>query len=577
MRNSIYIILIPLVIGACATSKTQSSKEKESQNSVLNYEQQSQVIKMLFDGEKAELKGNATKAISYYRECVEIDPNNPIGYFKLATVYHSMGNYPFAVSRINEAIRIDPNNKWYYLLLTQSYLAMSDFPKATESIKKVIELEPDNIEYQLELVELYAQQNKFDKAIQTLDEVEKRYGSNPEFNIRKQEFYMSNGQSDKAIETCKLLIQQYPDQPNFYGLLAILYESIGDKENEFLMYKKLVELDPENGLAHLKLSGIYQERENKEMSEAEMKEVFKSRDLDIEVKVNVLTQYYEKLQFDNTIWPYVEELLINMELANPNDARTYSVYSDFLTLQQSYEPAREYLLKSLEIKQDRFLVWNQLILLDSQLADWKAMAEHSEEALSLFPSNPALYYYQGIAYFQLKQYDDAIEILETGKMIIFKSESGIVDFYILLGDSYNAIKKYNKSDENYELALKVNPDNPYVLNNFAYYLSLRKDKLERAEKMAKRAVELEPNQYNYQDTYGWVLFQAGKYEEAVFWLNSAVNNGGRVNGEIVEHLGDALYKTGKSDEALEKWKEAKQIGDASALIDEKIRTASYVE
>ena len=420
MRNSLYILLIPLIIGACAGTKTQSSKDKTSESTGLSYEKQSQLIKMLFDGEKAELKGNANKAISYYRECIELDPNNPIGYFKLATVYYSMGNIPFAVSRINEAIRIDPNNKWYYLLLARCNIAMSDFSKATYAIEKVIELEPENIEYQLELVELYAQQNKFDKAIQTLDEVEKRYGSNPEFNIRKQEFYMANGQPDKAIETCKLLIEQYPDQPNFYGLLAILYESTGDKENEFLMYSKLVELDPENGLAHLKLSDIYQERGNREMSEIEMKEVFKSRDLDIEVKIKVLTQYYEKLQFDNSIWPYVQELLVNMELANPNDPRTYSVYGDFLALHKSFDLARDYLLKSLELAQDRFLVWNQLIILDSQLADWNSMSVHSEEALSLFPSNPALYYYQGIALFQLKQYDDAIEILETGKMIIFK-------------------------------------------------------------------------------------------------------------------------------------------------------------
>jgi len=162
-------------------------------------------------------------------------------------------------------------------------------------------------------------------------------------------------------------------------------------------------------------------------------------------------------------------------------------------------------------------------------------------------------------------------------MTIFKSEAGLVDFYVLLGDTYNAIGNFVKSDENYDLALAANPNNAYVLNNFAYYLSLRKEKLDQAEKMAQMAVELEPEQYNYQDTYGWVLFQAEKYEEAAKWLKLAVNNGGDINGEIIEHYGDALFKTGDVDEALKQWKRAKQVGAASELIDEKINNGSYIE
>ena len=116
-----------------------------------------------------------------------------------------------------------------------------------------------------------------------------------------------------------------------------------------------------------------------------------------------------------------------------------------------------------------------------------------------------------------------------------------------------------------------------MLNNYAYYLSLRKDKLEKAAEMAKRAVELEPDQYNYQDTYGWVLFQKGDYAEAVKWLEKAVNNGGRVNGEIIEHYGDALYKSGRESEAIEQWKQAKEVGDASDLIDKKLEGGTYIE
>jgi tetratricopeptide (TPR) repeat protein len=253
------------------------------------------------------------------------------------------------------------------------------------------------------------------------------------------------------------------------------------------------------------------------------------------------------------------------------------VISDFHSLKSNYILAREYLLTSLELQKDRFQVWNQLIIIDSELLDWQAMVDHSELALELFPSNPALYYYLGIGYFQLGELEEAMEILEMGRMMIFKSESGLVDFYVLLGDTYNGLENYKKSDENYELALEANPDNAYVLNNYAYYLSLRKDKLELASEMAKKAVELEPDQYNYQDTYGWVLFRMEKFEEAANWLKLAVDNGGYINGEIIEHYGDALYNDGDVENALIQWKRAKEVGDTSDLIDEKIRMKTYIE
>lgn len=577
MIRIIGIALLALVVGGCAGTKSSTSKEGKGTESGLSYDDQSRVIKLIFDGEKAELKGNAAKAISNYRECVEVDPESAVCYFKLATVYFSQGSYQIASTKIQQAIDIDQSNKWYYLLQTRCFLALGEDELATESFKKVVDLEPDNIEYQLELVELYAQRGNFDKAIELLNEIEKKHGFNAEFSIRKQDFYMANGQPEKAIENCKKLIEQFPDQPNYYGLLALLYENVGNKEKEFEAYQTLVKLDPENGLAHLKLSYIYQEREERTLSEQEMALAFISEDLEIDIKIGVLTQYYEKLSRDTTYWPHVEVLLTNLEIANPNDSRTYSVISDFYSQREDYSKARDYLLASIELQKDRFQVWNQLILIDSELQDWTGMVEHSDKALELFPSNPALYYYQGISYVQLGEFEEAIEILETGKLMIFRSESGLVDFYVLLGDAYNGINNYKKSDENYDLALEANPNNAYVLNNYAYYLSIRKDKLKLAETMAQKAVELEPNQYNYQDTYGWVLFQLGKFEEAATWLKLAVNNGGDVNGEIIEHYGDALYKLGKKDEAMQMWKKAQQVGEASERIDEKVQKGIYIE
>lgn len=568
--NKIITVLILLIFVASPTYSQKKKKNKKGKAEVVEVDR-NRVIHLIFEGEREELLENYVKAASYYQECINIDPENSVCLYKLATVYNIRGNYSGSVNLIKRAIVIDPGNKWYYLLLSHDYIALGDLNNATLTFEKAIEFDPYKPEYQLELAELYAQQGKFKEAIVLLNNFESLHGINPEINIRKQNFYVQDGQIDKAIEECIILINNFPEEPNYYGLLAELYLQNNDKPNAFKAFEDLLEIDPENGLAHFSLSNYYRQNGDIENANKEMLLAFESKNLEIGTKLNVLIHYTEVLANDPSEWPYVMKLLDALEASNPNDARTYAMISDFYYNQGETEKARTYTYRSLELQKDKFQVWNQLIIMDSELQDWNAMVKDGNDALELFPSNPAFYYFLGIAYMQIEDYDNAIEILETGKMMIFKNENGLVDFQTLLGDVYNSAGQYDKSAENYDKVLKAQPDNAYVLNNYSYYLSLRKENLEKAKKMAKKAVDLEPDQYNYQDTYGWVLYQNSEYQEAAHWLEKAVDNGGSINGEILEHYGDALFMMGNTEKAVEIWKMAAKVGDASEWIEAKIK------
>ena len=567
---SIITLLLLVVVVAAPVFSQKKKKKKKGKTEHVEVDK-NRVLKLVFDGERQELLGNPVKAASYYQECINIDPENSVCLFKLASVYNIRGNYNGSVNLVKRAITIDPSNKWYLLLLSNNYIALGDLNNATLSFEKAIELDPFKPEYRLELAELYAQQGKFKEAIALLDEFEERRGIHPEINIRKQNFYVRNGQTNKAIEECKILIEAFPEEANYYGLLAELFIQNNDHENALKAFNDLLEIDPENGLAHYSLANYYRQNDEIEKTEAELLLAVGSKDLELETKLVILNYYTDVLVDDPSKGPYTKKLFDAFEKANPNNARAYAAIGDFYYKQGEPVKARGYIYKSLELEKDKFQVWNQLIIIDSELQDWEAMVKDGEAALELFPSNPAFYYFLGIGYMQNEDYENAIEVLETGKMMIFKNEGGLVDFQTLLGDVYNSAGQYKKSAEYYEKVLKIQPDNIYVLNNYAYYLSLRKENLDKAKKMAKRAVELEPDQYNYQDTYGWVLYKNGDYEEAAIWLEKSVNSGGSVNGEILEHYGDALFMIGKKEKALEIWKMAKSVGDASELIDIKIK------
>jgi len=171
-----------------------------------------------------------------------------------------------------------------------------------------------------------------------------------------------------------------------------------------------------------------------------------------------------------------------------------------------------------------------------------------------------------------------IRDLETGIKYVVRNDLLLAEFYNYLGDAYHQTGQDEKAFEAYDASLKIKPDNSIVLNNYAYYLSLRGDQLDRAKKMALKANELDPGNSSNQDTYGWVLYKLGEYEEALEWIGKSIENHKVDNAEVLEHYGDVLYKLGRTEEALEYWKRALKAGKGgSELLEKKVNEGKLYE
>jgi len=116
-----------------------------------------------------------------------------------------------------------------------------------------------------------------------------------------------------------------------------------------------------------------------------------------------------------------------------------------------------------------------------------------------------------------------------------------------------------------------------VMNNWAYYLSLRNENLDKAEKMGRKANQLVKDNSSYEDTYAWVLYKQKQYEEAKKWIEKALEHGGEKNGVILEHYGDLFFQLGQTEKAFEYWKKAKAAGKHSDLLDKKIADKKMYE
>lgn len=191
----------------------------------------------------------------------------------------------------------------------------------------------------------------------------------------------------------------------------------------------------------------------------------------------------------------------------------------------------------------------------------------------------AFYYYQGIAYYQLKDIDHALEAFKNGISVINEdSPTEIVsDFYSVMGDLLFQKNQEKEAFAAYDSCLQWKADNIGCLNNYAYYLSLKGIRLKEAEEMSYKTVKAEPENATYLDTYAWILFMEGRYAEAKVYIEQALQSNPDVDGVVKEHAGDIFAMNGDMDRALQLWNEALQEEPGKKLLLKKIKKKKYIK
>lgn len=565
-----------LFLSACKTQKTpqQSSASSGKQVSDKN---RNEFEYYFFNANKEKILGNYDLAETLFSQALQLNPTSSATMYELANIYAFQNKKVPALFYSKKAAMIEPTNIWYQLLYIECLKSNKEDAEAIKVYEKTIKQFPDKIDLYYELAYNYLMMGKTSDAIKTYDKIEERIGVNDESSMQKIKIYRATKNFDKAIVETNKLISTFPKESKYYGIIGELYQDMGQNEKAMEAYNNLLKIDPNNAYVHLSLADYYRANKQNEKAFDEIKIAFRSKELDIDTKVKILLSYYAITETYPELKSDADELCKIIVDVHPDDAKSFSIYGDFLYRDKKLEEAREQFRKSIALDKEKFALWNQLLIIDSELDDFNAMSTEGAEAISLFPNQPVFYYLAGIANIQLKNYQIAINQLEEGAQFVFDNPPLLSQFYASLGDAYNYIKEYDKSDQAYEKTLKLDPNNAFVLNNYAYYLSLRKTNLEKAEKMSKKSNELDPNNSSFLDTYGWILFQQEKYQDAKIWIWKAVEAAGKNNGTLLEHYGDVLYKLNDVEGALTNWKEAKKAGGASDLIDKKIENKKYIE
>ncbi len=578
--HTFVLLSIVVFLFACKTTKdsgTSASSQSKPNSKQLSDRDRIQFEMLFFNANKEKILGNYDLAETYFSQALHVDPNSATTMYELANIYAFQNNKNQALFFSKKAAALEPDNTWFSLLYADCLKNNRQLSEAAKVYEKLVKQNPENIDFYYELASTYLYLNKPLDAIKVYDNIEKRTGITDDVSMQKIKIYKAIKNYDKAIEETKKLIQHNPKEAKNYGILGELYQDKGQPEKALEAYNELLKIDPSNAYVHLSLADYYRSQKENEKAFQEIKIAFRSKDLDIDTKIKILLSYYSITEVYTDLKTDADDLCKIMVEVHPEEAKAYSMYGDFLYRDKKYEEARTQFRKAIALDKDKYAIWNQLLIIDSELNDEVSLEKESKEAMELFPNQPLPYFFNGSAKIQLRKYQEAIEVLSEGKEFVIGNPLLLAQFYANLGDSFNKLKKHSDSDAAYEKALQLDPNNVYVLNNYAYYLSLRKVNLEKAESMSKKCNDLQPNNNSYQDTYGWILYQQKKYADAKIWIGKALENGGKNNGTLLEHYGDVLYQIGNTDDAIKYWEEAEKKDGASEQIYKKIKDKKLYE
>lgn len=530
---------------------------------------------LFFDATKAKLLGRYDDAIDKYKKCIKINKNVAEVYYQLFQCYQATGNTK-AVPALDKSIELSPKNTWYIAEKGNLLKKNRRYVEAAEVFKTLVNLNPNKREYHEDFVEQLIRANKIEEAITALDNMETQFGVSEDIIRKKEDLYLFLNKPEKAIEEVQKLLALSPNNVNYMGLLAELHSMAGNTDKAIELFNQILKIQPRNGKAHFGLSALYRQKGDSTNTIKELKLGFEDERVSLKEKINVILSMAPLGDRNVHYRKQVLELAKILVEKHPNEPQSHAVYGDLLFGNKNYKEAVEQYEITLDLDKNNFRVWQQTLSAYEQIGDNEKLEEVSNSALELFPNKVIFYLYNSSANYRLQKYRKAVSIAQAGIDIGIGDKFTNVNLYSTLGDAYYSLREYSESYIAFDAALMLDPQNAYVLNNYAYYLSEQNERLEKALAMSKKALAQQPNSPAYLDTYGWILYKSGRYTDAKEYIQKALDAVPN-DKELLEHMGDVEFQLGNKSAAIEYWKKSKDNGNDSAQLQKKINEGRLFE
>ena len=578
-KNIIWLLVAVWTLVSCGTVK--NAKEKPAvvlAQSSLTPEQQRKYDYFFLEAMRLKEKKDYASAFGLLQHCLDIHPNAASALYEVSQYYMFLRQVPQGQEALEKAVASAPDNYWYSQGLASLYQQQNELDKAITLLEQMAVRFPGKQDPLFNLLDLYGRQEKYDEVISTLNRLEKHMGKNEQLSMEKFRIYLQMKDDKKAFQEIESLVQEYPMDMRYQVILGDVYLQNGKKQEAYDVYQKVLAAEPDNPMAIFSMASYYKQTGQEGLYQQQLDTLLLNKKVTPDTKVSVMRQMIvenEQADKDSTQIIALFDRIMKQEQDDPQIPMLYAQYLLSKNMEAESVPVLEQVV---DLDPTNKAARMMLVGTAVRKEDYKQIIKVCEPGIEATPDALEFYYYLAIAYNQAEQPDSVVSICKRAlEHTTADSKKEVVsDFYSILGDMYHTQKQMKEAYAAYDSALVYNPSNIGALNNYAYYLSVERRDLDKAEEMSYKTVKAEPNNATYLDTYAWILFEKGNYAEARIYIDNAMKSDDEKSDVIVEHCGDIYYMTGDVDCALSYWKKALEMGSESKTLKQKIEKKKYI-
>jgi tetratricopeptide (TPR) repeat protein len=555
------------MLSGCSGSKNTASPENaaEAADRAAGFHPNRDIaLEHFLDASMLDQKEEYASAILEYQEALQYE-HDPAIYHSIAVDYDLLGKHEQAIQNAKEAVRRDPDHRDYRQSLAEVYVRVLNLDSAALEYEEVIRIDSADRQAWYSAARLL-QVAKPLEALALYEKFTDYFGPDVEILAQMASIYDNTGQHEKVVAILRQMAKIEPDNADVKKMLGDAYLQSDSADAALALYNSVLSQDPDNYLLRAAMAHAYLVKKDYRMAAAQFDTVMQKDSLSVDQQIQFAQVFTTSIQKDSEVAPIALGVFQEIQKKYPKDWRSYWVLGVIYSTMRNDSaaiPMYELVTKLATWNPDG---WVSLASIYYDSARYDKAIELMNTAKAFLPNEFRIYFLLGISEQRIHENIEAARALEEAIRLNGKS----VDALSALGLTYDEMTRHEDSDSMYERALRVDPHNALVLNNYAYSLSERGLQLDRSLRMSEEAVKLVPDNDSYLDTYGWIFYQMGKYEDALKYIKKAIDQGSK-SPVITEHLGDVYFKLNQKDQAMLYWQKAVDFGNASDDLKAKIK------
>lgn len=517
--------------------------------------------------------GDHESALDLYAQALDLAPRTAAILAAMAESQELMGDESDALQSMRRARSLEPENAYYALQLAELYLSTGDGERAARVYREVLEHAPDNVDALYELARVYTVNGDLNRAVATYEQVLDEIGADRDVQNQILRLYARQDDVQGMERTLRGMLEESPHDAQLHRALAEVY----GKQERYLdavdALREALEIDRGDVETMLDLAEMYRVLGRAAEADSLLGRASSFQSADPTQLLAQAASLYARAEDDEDARTTAKRILERVLKLDPGRHEALVMLGNLRLDAGAYQEAGDLFYRALDVNPRDSQLWMQAASAFLQAGHFDRAVEVADEGLMLFPGSLALLRIAGYALMDSYQNGEAARRFEMAVRIIQEDESedatGLADLYSALGLLYARMNEVDRSDQSYEKAIGIDPENAPALNNYAFNLAQRNEELDRALSMAKRAVEIDPGVPSYIDTLGWVFFRMGEHEQALRHIRRAADHPD-ASAAVFEHLGDVYDALGQTVPAADAWHRALELNPQRSELRDKL-------